>query len=844
MAYSYSEVTASGGNTFNIPFDYISQAEIEVYVDGVSTPFTFTSSNVIDITPAPTTGATVRVERTTDLTARAVDFASGAVLTEEDLDNSNVQVFHAAQEALDKANAAISLDADGKWDSSVDGTNRVIKNVADPVDPNDAVNRGYITSNLPTIQRVEQSIADVEIVAADLNEATSDIEVVSGKITEVARVSQSASNIDRVHTSIDNLDRVHTSIDNLDRVHTSISNIDTVKNSIANVDNVGNDISNVNAVAGKLTELDSVYADLSKVVTVANDLVESNGSEIETVAGAINEVDAVGTNIANVNKVAAIDTDVTAMVDRYFVQEGQPTTGTSTGDLWFKPSTNTMYVYNGTAFVPTTNDSDGMIRQNDYLATANQTTFTGTDKNGYAMTLVDGYTTFVYQNGILIEPTTDYTIDYSTQTITLVVGATLDDEIRIVSIRQFASLEWNDLTDARDDAQAAQALAEQARDTALSHKNAAAASASAASLSEGAADASEQAAATSENNAAGSAAAALASEQAAATSESNALASANVAASPWVVDSGTQDISYSSGNVEISGKTLTVARNNGTAGTTLQIGDPTNQTWEGVAFKAGRTSNDQYIGGITGHWGDNEVGRIVFETGGDVTNKDDGDISFLTAANSTLAERMRIKDDGTVIIPKGIRNKGVWEYCGEHYQTSDVSSYNVIFANLGCDITKYDMIKLEFMNMGTSASATFNFRYIIDGTVLTAANYRWAATRNYFDGTTLTANTNGGWDTSYARVGYAHDSTVHWTYGELHLPYPSRSATGDSYSNTFERSYSSFTKGSDGSSRPMIWSGVGRHTTNETGDLTGVYLYPSAGNFRNIHVRVFGRLKR
>lgn len=148
MAYSYSEIIASGGNTFNIPFDYIEQSEISVFVDGVSTSFTFTSSNVIDITPAPTQGAVVRIARDTNLTSRAVDFASGAVLTEEDLDNSNIQVFHAAQEAIDKANAAISLDVDGKWEAESNGTARVIKNVADPVNANDAVNKSWAETGM------------------------------------------------------------------------------------------------------------------------------------------------------------------------------------------------------------------------------------------------------------------------------------------------------------------------------------------------------------------------------------------------------------------------------------------------------------------------------------------------------------------------------------------------------------------------------------------------------------------------------------------------------------------------------------------------------------------------
>jgi hypothetical protein len=168
MAYSYIEYTAGGSNTFNIPFEYINDYEITVFVDGVDTPFTFTSASTVDVSPAPTNGATVRIVRDTDLTTRAVDFASGSVLTEEDMDTSNIQVFNAAQEAIDKANAAISLDADGKWEAAVDSTPRTIKNVANPINNNDAVNLGFLSTNIGAVTNVNANIAKVETVHTNI----------------------------------------------------------------------------------------------------------------------------------------------------------------------------------------------------------------------------------------------------------------------------------------------------------------------------------------------------------------------------------------------------------------------------------------------------------------------------------------------------------------------------------------------------------------------------------------------------------------------------------------------------------------------------------------------------
>jgi len=191
MSYSISEVTATGGNTFNIPFDYIAQSEIAVFVDGVSTSFTFTSANVIDITPAPASGALVRIKRTTSLTDRTVDFQSGAVLTEEDLDNSNIQVFHAAQEAIDAASESITTDADGKWNAQVDSVNRAIKNVADPTNAYDVATKNWaetaMSSQLATATaKASEASTSASSASASETAAASSASTASTKASEAS----------------------------------------------------------------------------------------------------------------------------------------------------------------------------------------------------------------------------------------------------------------------------------------------------------------------------------------------------------------------------------------------------------------------------------------------------------------------------------------------------------------------------------------------------------------------------------------------------------------------------------------------------------------------------------
>lgn len=171
---SYKDYTGDGSTTtFSITFDYQAESEISVTVDGTAeTGLTFPSSTQVTLTSAPSSGALVRIRRTTDLSSREVDFASGSVLTEEDLDNSNIQVFHAAQEAIDTANDSISLDDDDKWDAN----SKVIKNVATPVNGTDAANKTYIDTQTTSAATSATNAANSATAAATSasNAATSE----------------------------------------------------------------------------------------------------------------------------------------------------------------------------------------------------------------------------------------------------------------------------------------------------------------------------------------------------------------------------------------------------------------------------------------------------------------------------------------------------------------------------------------------------------------------------------------------------------------------------------------------------------------------------------------------
>jgi len=115
MAYSFVLYDGDGTtDTFTVPFGFIKRADVDVKVAGSSVGFSWLSDTQVQLDSAPASGTdNVRVERTTNRNNREVDFSNAATLTKTDLDNSALQMFYLAQEALDTADEdAQFADAD------------------------------------------------------------------------------------------------------------------------------------------------------------------------------------------------------------------------------------------------------------------------------------------------------------------------------------------------------------------------------------------------------------------------------------------------------------------------------------------------------------------------------------------------------------------------------------------------------------------------------------------------------------------------------------------------------------------------------------------------------------
>jgi hypothetical protein len=174
MANSFQAWTWSTGDPLYrlVTIDFLSQDEVHLYDDGVEVSFTWDSSSQISFS-APANGSVMSLKRETDIDLRDVDFEDGNGLSEEDLDNSALQIFYKLQELSEAQLDGVVYDA---ADNKQNAQSKVIKNVADGVHNNDAVNVSQLqAAAIGTVpltgitDRIAQNEGDIATLESDVD---------------------------------------------------------------------------------------------------------------------------------------------------------------------------------------------------------------------------------------------------------------------------------------------------------------------------------------------------------------------------------------------------------------------------------------------------------------------------------------------------------------------------------------------------------------------------------------------------------------------------------------------------------------------------------------------------
>ena len=141
MPYSYAVYTGNGATTqFTVPFPYIRREHVVVSVNYVSTAFTWINNTTVEVSPAPANATRVEVRRVTPVNNPLVDFTDGSTLVAADLDTNALQQTYINQEQDDQIQQGIYVDANGNLTAG----NQVLKDLLDPVDPQDAATKNYV----------------------------------------------------------------------------------------------------------------------------------------------------------------------------------------------------------------------------------------------------------------------------------------------------------------------------------------------------------------------------------------------------------------------------------------------------------------------------------------------------------------------------------------------------------------------------------------------------------------------------------------------------------------------------------------------------------------------------
>ncbi len=189
----------------------------------------------------------------------------------------------------------------------------------------------------------------------------------------------------------------------------------------------------VTTVASKSTEIGRLgtadaVADMNTLGTT------QTVSDMNTLA-AISGLNTLASNSANVTTVANNVTGVNSFAERYRVASSAPSSSLQVGDLYFDTTANELKVYKSSGWAAAGSTINGTSARFKYTASANQTTFTGSDDNGNTLAYDAGFID-CYLNGVKLVNGTDVTITSGTSVV-LASGATAGDILQIVGFGTF-----------------------------------------------------------------------------------------------------------------------------------------------------------------------------------------------------------------------------------------------------------------------------------------------------------------------------------------------------------------------------------------------------------------------
>lgn len=287
------------GNTtsFTIPFDYLKKTFVKVFLDtftelkgGSSSDATadyyFKDATTIQLTKiVPTSTQTITIRRYTSATERVASFRDGSVLYAKDLDTSQVQAFHIAEEGRDILNDALTVDRNGNWDAK----KKRITRVGDPVETTDAVNKKYVDS----VVDMQKTLSEYEATTKGYRDESEGFRDESLNYATQAQSSASAVAAAREEV-LNKADEVSQNATEVSTKHSDVVAKHT--DVVAKAEQVSDDATQVSQ---DRTAVEEISALLQPIVPHTNEvvIVAENIEHVVTDSQNINQINIVGTDL-------------------------------------------------------------------------------------------------------------------------------------------------------------------------------------------------------------------------------------------------------------------------------------------------------------------------------------------------------------------------------------------------------------------------------------------------------------------------------------------------------------------------------------------------------------------
>lgn len=314
MANSYSQVVANGVTTnFSVPFPYLDVAHVSVYVDDEDTEFTWSGASTVVVSPAPTSGLSVRVQRHTPTAAALHTFADHVVDAAAATNLVTLQMLYIGQELEDEKDLTLRLPYGSPAASSSiptpepglvlmgneDGTGYVYGPSAAQIEDAEAYRDEAIVAQVAAAASAVLAAADAAAADVDRLAAAASAVTAAAQATSAAAQATAASSSATTATTQAGIATAQAVLADADRVSAAASAASALADAaLADADRIAA------AASAVLAAADAAAADADRIAAAASASTSEDARDAALVAQAAAEA-AAATAVQTANSPAA-----------------------------------------------------------------------------------------------------------------------------------------------------------------------------------------------------------------------------------------------------------------------------------------------------------------------------------------------------------------------------------------------------------------------------------------------------------------------------------------------------------------------------------------------------------